>query len=403
MKRKLLGIIFAILAVSGSAMAADDAIKVRVDGEYIEFDTDPMIVNDITMVPLRAVLESTGINVEWNQEEQKVITSKDDTEVILTIGSDIMNVSGADVQLEAPAFIEEERTMVPLRALTESYNFNVEWREAKRLVSIASVNPGVVQNTVDAPVKAVSHRGYHVSCPENSLEAYRQSRKMGFTYVEADIRFTKDNIPVLTHEYLLENVARNADGSELSRSYNIGNLTYEQLLEYDFGIAYGDEFAGMKITTFDEFIKLCDEENLYPYLDMKDNFYETQIDILINIVKKYDMLDRVVWCKYFSKVLEKLPDARFGYSCGSLDYSFLDDIANYSAAGTNIIVLSECDNNGFRDYYLNDFSQYAPVYGWTVNDKEAARQMCETGKVSGIYTDTINIAELMQDEWEINK
>ena len=395
--KKLLILFLILCSFSILVYADNDEIKVRMDGEYINFDVQPEIVNDRTMVPLRGIFETLGATVEWEDETRTVTAEKENVTVSFAIGSDKMYVNDSLIELDSPAYIKNDRTMVPLRAISESFNVNVEWREKKRLVSLASVNIGVTQNTVDARVKAVSHRGYHVSAPENSLAAYKLSRKMGFTYVETDIRFTKDLVPILTHEFILGNVAKNPDGSDIEKSPNISNLTYEQLLNYDFGIAYGEEWAGTKITTFEEFIKLCDDLNLYPYLDLKDKYDEERLNILIDILKKYDMLDRVVWCKYFRPVLEILPDACVGYSAGDLDYSYIDDIAELSNEGKNVIMLSGVYDRMFRDYLLNDFIKYAPVYAWTVNDKDVIKEMCLSGKVSGIYTDYVNVADILKE------
>lgn len=390
------GLLTGYVAIAASSASADSDIKVRLDGNYINFDVSPVITEDRAMVSLRAVFEALGADVEWDEETSTINSSKEDVDVSLTIGNDNMYVNGKEIKIDAVPYIENDRTLVPLRAIAEAYNVNVEWRAEQNLISMASVNIGAVQNTVDNKIKAVSHRGYHVGIPENSLPAFRESRKHGYTYVEADIRFTKDNIPILTHEYLLENIAKNADGSSLEKSKNIGNMTYEQLCEYDFGIAVGEEYKGLKVTKFEDFIKLCDELNLYPYLDLKDNYNDERLNILIDIVDKYNMQDKVTWCKYFKNVLEKLPNAKVGYSCGALDYSFLDDIVNYKKDSVNITVLSQSDNNQFKDFLLNDFNKTgAPIFAWTVTSDDTAKAMCDTGQIAGIYTDSDSVKDIV--------
>ena len=173
--------------------------------------------------------------------------------------------------------------------------------------------------------------------------------------------------------------------------------SYEELEEYDFGIASGPEWKGVKLAKFEDFIKLCDDLNMYAYLDLKDNYKDDDLDILLGIVKKYNMMDRVVWCKYYAGILEKEPTAKIGYTCGDLDWSFLGDVEQLANSGANVSVLSGVYGKSFRDYFLELFSQYGEIIAWTVNDKEAAKKMIRTGKVAGIITDTLSVAELTEE------
>ena len=66
---------------------------------------------------------------------------------------------------------------------------------------------------------SVNHRGYSTVAPENTLPAYKLSKKMGFDYVETDVCFTSDNIPVLLHDGTID---RTSNGSG-----DIDNMTFE--------------------------------------------------------------------------------------------------------------------------------------------------------------------------------
>lgn len=85
-------------------------------------------------------------------------------------------------------------------------------------------------------VNSVNHRGYNTIAPENTLPAYKLSRKMGFECVETDVAFTSDGVAVLLHDGTINRTARNADGTSISSSIDIGSITYDQALDYDFGI-----------------------------------------------------------------------------------------------------------------------------------------------------------------------
>jgi len=91
-----------------------------------------------------------------------------------------------------------------------------------------------------------AHRGASAYAPENTLPAFRLAVKMGADGVENDIRFTKDGVIVVSHD---GNIDRMSTGTGLVR-----DLTYEELLQFDFGVKRGPEFAGTKICTLKEFL-----------------------------------------------------------------------------------------------------------------------------------------------------
>ena len=63
--------------------------------------------------------------------------------------------------------------------------------------------------------KLVSHRGYSAEAPENTLPAFRLSKKKGYNYVETDIQFTKDGVAVCLHDKFINRTARYKDGNKI--------------------------------------------------------------------------------------------------------------------------------------------------------------------------------------------
>ena len=113
-------------------------IKVVVNGNYITFDQKPVIENDHTLVPMRAIFEALGADVQWNNDTRSVIAeSTDGTRITLIIDSDNMLINNTDiVKLDVPAKIIGSRTMVPLRAVSEALNCTVEWDAVSKTVTI---------------------------------------------------------------------------------------------------------------------------------------------------------------------------------------------------------------------------------------------------------------------------
>lgn len=120
-----------------SAFAEND-IQVLLNGTPITFDVPPMIINDRTMVPLRAIFESLGATVDWNGDTRTVTSSLNGTSVNLTVDDYTMYVNGQAVSLDAPACIVDGRTLVPVRAISEAYGANVTWDGNTQTVYITS-------------------------------------------------------------------------------------------------------------------------------------------------------------------------------------------------------------------------------------------------------------------------
>ncbi|MDO5784674.1 MAG: S-layer homology domain-containing protein [Eubacteriales bacterium] len=150
-------------------------------------------------------------------------------------------------------------------------------------------------------VPLISHRGYNVTAPENTLPAYQAAADMGYTFVETDIRFTKDGVPVLLHDSTI-NRTSNGKGA-------VSGMTYQTLLQYDFGSWKAADYAGTRIATFAQFISLCRDRGLHPYLELKTSISAVQARQLVQIVSDYGMQDNVTWISYYTNALSQIRSA----------------------------------------------------------------------------------------------
>ncbi len=96
----------------------------------------PVIIDSRTLVPVRFISEAFGCNVGWDADTQTVTITKDGKTVTMQIGSQNITVDGTAKEIDVPAQIIESRTMVPLRALTESLGKEVFW-DARGLIVIS--------------------------------------------------------------------------------------------------------------------------------------------------------------------------------------------------------------------------------------------------------------------------
>lgn len=79
--------------IASPIYGSNKEINVYLDANEIEFDVPPQIINGRTMVPIRAIFEKMGANVEWDQTTNSAICTKGDTVVKMTVDSDQMYIN----------------------------------------------------------------------------------------------------------------------------------------------------------------------------------------------------------------------------------------------------------------------------------------------------------------------
>lgn len=135
------------LYVNGTALDGTTAIDttknditVSVNGNQVDFsaydNVKPYIENDRTLVPIRALAENMGFTVGWEKTTRTVTVKNDDTEIILVIDSDKATVNGRIYTLDVPARITSDRTFIPLRFVSENMGATVDWNDADRSIII---------------------------------------------------------------------------------------------------------------------------------------------------------------------------------------------------------------------------------------------------------------------------
>lgn len=173
----------ALTMVSGISITATEDISVELDGTQITFDVNPQIIDGRTMVPLRKIFEEIGALVKWDNDTQTVTARKSSKTVTLSIGSDKLTIDKGDkdsegnailetVTLDVPAQIVSGRTLVPTRAISESFGFNVYWDEYNQKVLITSDDDGDdswKENTGTINLSDLSYTGNGIEITDNQI------------------------------------------------------------------------------------------------------------------------------------------------------------------------------------------------------------------------------------------
>lgn len=134
--KKLASLFLTIVFILGimPGVSAQPEIRVVLNGKQIEFDQAPVIISDRTMVPVRAIYEALGAEVSWDAQTRTASGTKDGTTVTFVIDEAFVMVNENKKKIDAPACIVNDRTLVPVRALAEGFNTMVDWDAANRIV-----------------------------------------------------------------------------------------------------------------------------------------------------------------------------------------------------------------------------------------------------------------------------
>lgn len=134
MKKQIMAFILALITPT----FVSAKINVTVDTVPVQFDVEPQIKNNRTMVPMRAIFDALGAEVYWDDTSKTVTATKNSLTVKTTIGSKEILINGDKKQIDTAPIIENSRTLVPVRFISESLGCRVLWDDFKKTVSVIS-------------------------------------------------------------------------------------------------------------------------------------------------------------------------------------------------------------------------------------------------------------------------
>ncbi|PKM82844.1 MAG: hypothetical protein CVU89_01520 [Firmicutes bacterium HGW-Firmicutes-14] len=134
----------------------DNSIQVQLNGENIPFDVAPQMVNNRVMVPVRTIFEKLGANVDWDGQTGTITITKDGTVMKLVLNSNnaIITKNGVEstLQLDTAPILVNDRTLVPVRFISEGLGKQVGWDQANRTVVIIDYDYFVNALKTQAPI-----------------------------------------------------------------------------------------------------------------------------------------------------------------------------------------------------------------------------------------------------------
>ncbi|MCX5973545.1 MAG: copper amine oxidase N-terminal domain-containing protein [Coprothermobacterota bacterium] len=122
--------------------------EISVNGQTQSMDVAPFIQNGRTLVPVRFVSEALGAKVDWIDANQEIVIVLDAKVIGLWVGKDTATVNGVESKLEAPPIIQDSRTFVPVRFVSEGLGAQVDWLAEDNQVTIAYSAPQLILPTI---------------------------------------------------------------------------------------------------------------------------------------------------------------------------------------------------------------------------------------------------------------
>ena len=172
--------------------------------------------------------------------------------------------------------------------------------------------------------KIIGHRGVRDLAPENTIKSVQLAIKHKITWVEIDVRISKDKIPYLLHDNFLD---RTTSGNGSSNKYD-----YKYIRSLDAGIWFDNKFKGLYPPTLKEILDICSKKNIGVNIELKSTrgkekeLTKAVIDLLNNYQFK---------CKYFISsfnyitiklIRQFMPNSFIGYLVNNI--KDMDDLKN---------------------------------------------------------------------------
>ena len=247
-------------------------VQLIIDGvELAELDTPPVIISSRVMVPARAVFESVGGSADWDPYSRQITVNYIDSTLIMTVGSTWAWFNGEYIQMEVPPIIINGRTLIPLRFPAETFGFGVDWDPRGPSAIISTSGDIIVPDTPSldfgtqpsppasmtatdissSPIHAAPHSTTHIVdilCPEETgAAAYIIQASSPITYAEHFL-LSENRLVIDIHNALssLEGPfnrygpVRRVRYSQFSNAPNITRVVFElrDYVEYSVALSY---------------------------------------------------------------------------------------------------------------------------------------------------------------------
>lgn len=214
----LLTVIFCFVGIFAYG-AGDASIEVYYHGESLEFDAEPYYLNGRIMVPIRPIFEALGAGVDWDETTNTASAVLNDTNVSLSLGSDIITVNGIEHKMDVPSELSGDRMFAPARFVAESFGKIISYHVDSQTAIISDSNEYTFYDNITRPVPRMEwidgvsfeavqtgengEKIYKYSGDENTLTEYINFLQLDFGYDIYDMEYLTDGV---IYTYISDNL-----------------------------------------------------------------------------------------------------------------------------------------------------------------------------------------------------
>ena len=184
---------------------------------------------------------------------------------------------------------------------------------------------------LDLP-KIIGHRGIKDLAPENTIESILKAIDLKIKWIEIDVKISKDKIPILLHDDLL-NRTTSGNGRPI-------DFLYKDILKLDSGKWFSKNYTGAHIPTLEEVLKICSNKNIGVNIELKPNkgFEEQNVEAVVNLINNSNFNCPIYFSSFDSfsciKIKNLLPNFNVGLlinKLGNIKYlnKIIDDCLKY--------------------------------------------------------------------------
>lgn len=134
--KRFLPILIILVLLFQTAVFAETPIRIFLNDTQLALSSQPLVVSGVTLVPISDILRPIGADIGWDSVTRTATIKKDGKEIIIIIGQNTATVNGQSVNMALPARIQNGRTMIPLRFVSESLGYYVQWDGVNRQIFV---------------------------------------------------------------------------------------------------------------------------------------------------------------------------------------------------------------------------------------------------------------------------
>ncbi|MEM7174841.1 MAG: glycerophosphodiester phosphodiesterase [Chlamydiota bacterium] len=229
-------------------------------------------------------------------------------------------------------------------------------------------------------MKIIAHRGASIDAPENSLEAICQAIKHQVDYVEFDVQLTRDAIPIVLHDTIIEDPAHSAQWRL------VRDLQFEEIGKLDVGKQFLDKFEGMRIPTLEEVLALETGKTGY-FIEIKSAKPYAQADVacIVDLLERVSCPKKVVIGSLNPAVVIELSRLASSFSVIGIAASE-GDIRAFLNQKLKLLAIQQQHLSAHTIKWLHKLG--FEVWGWVIDDPYRAEEVASYG-LDGVITNNV--------------